>query len=473
MLTEAQIREEVSNQQRQASALVERWSNMPSEYLKRFQMLDECDKQSHLNFLEGISDPWRKYCVARLLENTYHTIANMSETVRTSQIGGFEKFLFPMIVAVFGNAPIDEIFSVQPLPAPNGTVFFMDVLAGSTKGNIAKGSALFNALNGPSATRDFASETVNSEQLGTGDGATFTYTGTLSYLPIRPGSVEVTDGVATLKDNGQGTLSGDGTGTINYATGVISVTFNYASVADAVVAVTYQYDSELSESVPQLDIRLQSTFVITQPRKLSYYWSVEAQQDLKNLHGMDIEPTLLGYAQNEIIREIFNDLVAYAKAVAAAGNVTWSRTPPVGVQWYFHKQQLRDTLVEAGNLILTATRRFTANRLIAGTELSSIVQVLDGFKPVSAAAGIAGIRKIGTLDNLEVYLDPDYTTNEGLLVHKGPTFLEAALAYCPYLGFFTTDTITLPDMKARKGLMQRSGRKLINANHFATIKVTA
>ena len=65
-----------------------------------------------------------------------------------------------------------------------------------------------------------------------GDGATVTFATTLSAttIPIYAGSVIVTDNTEIFTDDGAGTLTGDdgGTGTINYTTGALSVTFNTA-----------------------------------------------------------------------------------------------------------------------------------------------------------------------------------------------------------------------------------------------------
>ena len=80
------------------------------------------------------------------------------------------------------------------------------------------------------------------EVIGTGDGLEVTFTATLTNPPV-PGSVSVTDGVETFSDNGDGTLTGDqtGTGTINYETGYISVTFNSAPDSATEITAGYNY----------------------------------------------------------------------------------------------------------------------------------------------------------------------------------------------------------------------------------------
>lgn len=72
-----------------------------------------------------------------------------------------------------------------------------------------------------------------AEAYATGNGSDKTYTHTAAKKPIRAGSLTVTGpgaGAEVFTDNADGTLTGDkgGTGTVNYTSGAISVTFNAA-----------------------------------------------------------------------------------------------------------------------------------------------------------------------------------------------------------------------------------------------------
>jgi len=66
--------------------------------------------------------------------------------------------------------------------------------------------------------------------LGTGDGVTVTFSGTLTNTPLMPTSIQVADqgGSAVGVDNGAGVISGTGiaSGTVGYASGIVSVTFS-------------------------------------------------------------------------------------------------------------------------------------------------------------------------------------------------------------------------------------------------------
>ncbi len=83
-----------------------------------------------------------------------------------------------------------------------------------------------------------------TEDLDTGDGSTKTFTGTTSETPIRSSKFIVDDQVETFTDS-SGTLTGDagGTGTINYTTGAVSVTFNTAPTDGQTINLTYEFFS--------------------------------------------------------------------------------------------------------------------------------------------------------------------------------------------------------------------------------------
>lgn len=97
-------------------------------------------------------------------------------------------------------------------------------------------------------------ETTN-ENVGTGDGATKNFTGTLTVVSGKKTChyVRITDGTETFQDDRNGTLVGGagGTGTINYATGAFDVTFNAAPAGAQ--AVTADYYTEDSTSAGILD----------------------------------------------------------------------------------------------------------------------------------------------------------------------------------------------------------------------------
>jgi len=70
---------------------------------------------------------------------------------------------------------------------------------------------------------------VTSETIGTGNGTTKNFNAiTLAAFPVEPGTVSASDGVETFVDDGSGRLAGSagGSGTINYKSGKMTLSFN-------------------------------------------------------------------------------------------------------------------------------------------------------------------------------------------------------------------------------------------------------
>jgi hypothetical protein len=98
---------------------------------------------------------------------------------------------------------------------------------------------------------DFTS--VSAEAFGTGDGTTKTFNHTASAVTSKRSGFGfvVTDGVETFLDNKNGVMIGSagGTGTVNYATGAVSVTFNTAPILSAAITVNYQWEDATSTGI--------------------------------------------------------------------------------------------------------------------------------------------------------------------------------------------------------------------------------
>lgn len=102
---------------------------------------------------------------------------------------------------------------------------------------------------------------TTGEAFGTGDGSTKTFPHTLAAVTGKKTCMypSVTDGTETFVDDRNGNMVGNlgGTGTINYATGAVSVTFNTAPVN--LQAITCSYYTEDATSDGPLDFDTGST----------------------------------------------------------------------------------------------------------------------------------------------------------------------------------------------------------------------
>jgi hypothetical protein len=110
---------------------------------------------------------------------------------------------------------------------PNSEI---DPRSSTTVIGLARGSVVVRTTLVPS----------QGQTIGTGDGTARTFQGTLTGAPILRQSVRVTAGNQSLQDDGQGRLTGDGQGAVNYDNGAISVTFNTPPPAGQGVNVYYR-----------------------------------------------------------------------------------------------------------------------------------------------------------------------------------------------------------------------------------------
>ncbi len=89
---------------------------------------------------------------------------------------------------------------------------------------------------------------MSSESVGTGSGTTVTFTHTAAHLSVVPATVTITAGTVIAKDDGNGNLNGTGisTGTINYGTGAVSITYSTAPANSQAITMAYSYASASS-----------------------------------------------------------------------------------------------------------------------------------------------------------------------------------------------------------------------------------
>ena len=256
--------------------------------------------------------------------------------------------------------------------------------------------------------------------------------------------------------------------------------------------------------IPEIDIKIESIAVTAQTRKLRARWSPELAQDLNAYHSMDAEVELTQILSEqvalEIDREILNDLLVGANGA----NLYWSRAPgrflnkETGVhvdvssgtaydsvaftgtvrEWY---ETLTETIIDVANQIHRKTLRGSANFIVVGPDVATILESsvmykpnykLDGQGQVGSSFSI-GAEKVGALSNrFTVYKDPYFPRNKILVGFKGGSYLETGYVYAPYVPLIVTPTIFQPDdFTPRKGVMTRYGKKMVRSDFYGTVTV--
>ena len=263
------------------------------------------------------------------------------------------------------------------------------------------------------------------------------------------------------------------------------------------------FGSAPSPAIPEIDIKIESIAITAITRKLRARWSPELAQDLNAYHSMDAEVELTGILSENIALEIDREILQDLLSMANGANFYWSRSPGVFVNkqtgarvglpdslaigphftgtvrdWY---ETLIETVIDVANTIHRKTLRGSANFMVTGPDVATILESSVLYKPkytLDSEGQVGnpmtiGAEAIGTVSNrFTLYKDPYFPQNKILVGYKGGTYLETGYVYAPYVPLIITPTLFAPDdFTPRKGVMTRYGKKMVRSDFFGTVTV--
>ena len=366
------------------------------------------------------------------------------------------KILIPMIRRTFPELITNEIVGVQPMSGPVGLAFALrykyDPSAlGSQTNPASLDASLANGVNaGPSID--------SGVELG------------YQYLDSR------------FTGASSAALSGD-------SAGYFSMLANDQGVAK----LLSQF--ELTSNIPQIVVSFEKTAVEAGTRRLAARWSVELEQDLKNMNGIDIDTELTNAMSYELQAEIDREMIIRMIQTALNGGYgrgfsVWSPASADGRWLVERNRDFYQRLIVEANRIAVRNRRGSANFVVATPRVCAILEMLPEFQWVPVQGNVntqpVGVAKVGTLaGRFNVYRDTrteaqfeaqaggnfggngafptsgGYTRTQrleyALLGYKGPEFYDTGIIYCPYIPVMVQRTIGPNDFAPRVGLLTRYG----------------
>lgn len=419
----------------------------------------------------------QKENLAQVLENSILDAAGKRQLFETTT-GANISFLgiqLPVISALLPSLALDAISTIQALDRRTGSVFYFDVKTGTAKGStVSSGTKLIDSQAGHHSTaayRKYASASITSENQGTST------TGTLDRASAVAGTLTLVRGVETFTDAGDGTLvssvSGGGTGTIVYTTGVWVVT-SWAGTGTIYASYFYNYDSDTTNGVPEVNVSVTSSSLTALDFPLRAKYSMNSAIDLERAHGINLEDQIVKYLGGEIkfaidhygIDLMYNASIASTAADAIGG---WTGTPSSGEEWIWKKYQFIDKIELGSNNIFAKTLRCFANFIVCGNNVARVIRQLgDHFKPAGDLSTLTptGPIVLGTLDGRTIVQDPFLSTNTYFLGYKGDDFLMSSFIYAPYIPLFSTATLITSDLIAQKGFLSSAGYKVTQPGAF-------
>lgn len=362
------------------------------------------------------------------------------------------KILIPMIRRTFPELISNEIVGVQPMSGPVGLAFALRYKYGTV------------ALGTGGADGGVGGSTGHNQiypNYGSGNGANelgyqyldTRFTGTSSNALTGAG-----DWIFSAQD-----------------TGVAELLKNF----------------EVNSNIPTLELSFEKTAVEAGTRRLGARWSVELEQDLKNMNGIDINAEITNAMAYEIQAEIDREMIVRMvqttlNAGFGPGYSVWSPASADG-RWLIERNRdFYQKLVIEANRVAVRNRRGAANFIVATPRVCAILESLPDFQWVPVQGNVntqpVGVAKVGNIGGrFNVYRDTrtevqnaslypagaGYSNSPGgtrtatveyaLLGYKGPEFYDTGIIYCPYIPVMVQQTIGPNDFAPRVGILTRYG----------------
>jgi len=364
------------------------------------------------------------------------------------------KILIPMIRRTFPELITNEIVGVQPMSGPVGLAFALRYKY--------EGTPLGATSSGLDAS---GASPAGPQQALANTGTELGY----QYLDSR------------FTGTSAGALSGLGTNSA----------FPIPAQDQGVAQLLSQF--ELTSNIPQIVVSFEKTAVEAGTRRLAARWSVELEQDLKNMNGIDIDTELTNAMSYELQAEIDREMIIRMVQTAlnagyGTGYSIWSPASADGRWLVERNRDFYQRLIIEANRIAVRNRRGAANFIVGTPRVCAILEMLPEFQWVPVQGNVntqpVGVAKVGSLaGRFNVYRDTrteaQYEANAGgnlggkngfpsgttrtarldyaLLGYKGPEFYDTGIIYCPYIPVMVQRTIGPNDFSPRVGLLTRYG----------------
>ena len=448
--------------------------------------------------LEGIEDHYTQRVTAQLLENQAKQIVSerLDEAETTTQsMGTFQKFAFPLVRRVFPELLANKIVGVQPMSGPVSQVFYL----------------------GSDRTGDNGSGVATTETLYSKYNLTWGGLETSAIGSLGAGSVSTND------LSGMG-LSGAGGASSTYGGQIAD--FPHMRPYVGTWGFSMSAGELLSGSgIPDMTFHIEQQPVVARTRKMRALWTLEASQDLKAYHNMDLERELTELLSSELRLEIDRELIEDLRMIAYDVTSVWGPwnrsnldqgnsnnfgglttgvndsnfgtfqnnpaslpSNPQGTRrnvflmdfgataLNFAPRHVGDAYANllaliniASQDIYKSTQRGPGNWLLCAPVVASLLEssakLQGGIDRSDGPTNFTknGINYVGKfMGRYDLYVDPLYPEDEILMGYKGSSPMDSGYVYAPYIPLQGLPKVIDPNtFQPRKGLITRYGKAAI------------
>jgi hypothetical protein len=366
-----------------------------------------------------------------------------------NNLGDLPRVAMDVISATMGNSILPVISSTQAIENQKGIIYFKNIRAESTKGNLSQGEKVVDPRTGVKTPKGYASNKVEQLQVGAGDGAASSMSAALNQ-PIRREFLKITTEDANIfgedvgprgADQNVGTILGAGvSGTINYATGALALTFAAPLANGVKVFASFQVNLEDAADIPRMTSFLDSTIIEAHAYALKSVVGMFQQFALKKQFGDSYLDDLVVDLTKEINAELGGDMISkYSQSFASGGGsaTTFSKALPSGAAYTekMYRENYALRLGEVETKMIESSGRGTVKVMIVGRNHAAFVRNLEGFNVLSDGATL-GCHIFGTYKGIVYVRVPEEQllgSDEGIALYSGASALESAGVYAPFM----------------------------------------
>lgn len=223
--------------------------------------------------------------------------------------------------------------------------------------------------------------------------------------------------------------------------------------------------------IKEVNMTVEKAQIEAKTRKLRSRWSLEVAQDLKAMHGLNLEEEMMDILAYEITAEIDRELIEKIDAVCVAGGALYDRTwdyaaasgDTIGGRWEMERyRELYHYILRRAQDIAINTRRGSGNWVVGNPYSVAIFESMAAFTIAPVGGGVntsqVGISRIGSLDGrLTVYRDTFQSSNQFIVGYKGPSEYDTGVIYLPYVQLLASRAVFEDSFHPTVGLMSRYG----------------
>lgn len=269
--------------------------------------------------LEGIDSDYTRRVTAQLLENQAKSIVEerLSEDLTagattTGQLGTFQKFAFPLVRRVYPQLIANSLVGVQPMQGPVSQVFYLGNDRVKNGDEIQTVYSKFNMTY-----RGLTPQRIGSTTTGDAvPGGTFL---NADGTPQNAAGVGLDGDVAVNGFDASNVLAGSGLEIDGAGAGSGTMGGQIAAWPNtsAIMGFTLSAGERLTGTgIPEMTFHIEQEAVVANTRKMRALWTLEASQDLKAYHNLDLERELTDLLSKELQLEIDRELVEDLRMIA-------------------------------------------------------------------------------------------------------------------------------------------------------------